>query len=236
MSLDAVMKKCNPDGLQFVGEKMEVIISKIYEKHKLIDIGKTVKSVGIFEYRIGDTDKFHGFFFPAMIEMVPSEIDFIKEGNEEKIKLTFYKGDTFMTTCKVVKNEQLAYICFASYFEDGKMPSWIPYDQRSFIFDTLKQITGIHFPVDHTAFEVIVAHLTRCKHDIFKEFRFAGKNELPHQLKLKDVAHASTSFTARSIGGYLADSINVMLTHKNDQSSDIEDLLRGRPHRPNPQN
>lgn len=229
MSLDAVTKTVEPDGIRFTGDKLEIYINRIYEKNKLIDVAKTVKTIGIFEYRLGDTDKFHGFFFPAVIEIAPSEVDFIKEGNDELLKLTLYKGDMFMTSRKVVKNEQIAYVCFSTYFEDGKIPAWLPYDQKSYIFDTLKKVTGINFPVDHAAFEIIVAHLNRCKNNIFKEYRFAEHGEKAIQLKLKDVAHAATTFTARSIGGYLSDSINVMLTHENTDESEMEDLLRGKP-------
>lgn len=227
MSLNEHMIFPQTDGVIFNGEKMVILIDKMYEKHKLINITRTVRTIGIFEYKLGDNDKFHGYFLPGVIEIEPSEITFIKDGNKEFIKLTLYKGDYFMKSRKIVKNEQLAYICFALYFEDGKMPSWIPYEKRSFIFDTLKRVTGINFPVDHAVFEIIAAHLTRCKSDIFKEFRFSDNPKDIYQLKLKDVAHASNSFTARSIGGYLADSINVSLTHKNTESSDIEELLRG---------
>lgn len=227
MSLNEHMIFPQTDGVIFNGEKMVILIDKMYEKHKLINVARTVKTIGIFEYKLGDNDKFHGVFLPGIIEIEPSEITFVKDGNKEFIKLTLYKGDYFMKTRKIVKNEQLAYICFALYFEDGKMPSWIPYEKRSFIFDTLKRVTGINFPVDHSVFEIITAHLTRCKSDIFKEYRFSKNPKDILQLKLKDVAHASNSFTARSIGGYLADSINVSLTHKNTESSDIEELLRG---------
>ena len=227
MGLNEHMKFPENDGIIFNGDKMTILIDKMYEKHRLIHVARTVKTIGIFEYKIGDNDKFHGVFLPGIIEIEPSEINFIKDGNKEFIKLTLYKGDYFMKTRKIIKNEQLAYVCFALYYEDGKMPSWIPYEKRSFIFDTLKHVTGISFPVDHTVFEVITAHLTRCKSDIFKEFRFSDDKRDILQLKLKDVAHASNSFTARSIGGNLADSINVSLTHKNTESSDIEELLRG---------
>jgi len=210
----------------FMGDYLEILINKIYEKRKLIEIGKTVKTIGILQFRLSNTDKYQAIFFPAIIEICPSEIYIEKHGDDEYVRMILYKGDILMKNKKVIRKEQLAYDVFSEFIENGRMPNFIPYDKRSFIFDTLTKVTGISFPLDHAGFEIILARLTRNAGDIFQEYRFVAGEADPLMLKLKDIAHATSSFSAKGIGGYLSDSINVMLTHENDENSDLEDILR----------
>lgn len=225
ISIDQYLKYTDTSAI-FMGDYMEILISKMYEKHKLIEVGKTIKTIGIFQFRFNKNDKYHAVFFPAVIEICPSEIYIEKINDQEYIRAVLYKGDIFMNNRKVIRKEQLAYACFELYIENGKMPDFIPYDKRSFIFDTLSKVTGISFPLDHAGFEIILARLTRNISDIYQEYRFVADSTDPKMLKLKDVAHAASSFSAKGIGGYFADSINVMLTHENEEESDLENILR----------
>lgn len=220
-----VYKNNTEKTVTFIGDEMKIKISKRFSTYGMLSVAESVHTVGIFEYQING-QKSHGFFLPALIEICPSEIEEITEGAKEYVVLTLKKGDVFMKTRMVVKNAQIAYIVFTEFVEKGYCPSFINYTEKAFLFDTVKRITGSSIPAEHAVFEIIFAHLNRDARNVQIPYRLTDMKELPRQLALRDVAHATTSVTAKLAGGYLNSALTVASVNHNENQSPIEELLR----------
>lgn len=212
------------DAIIFTGDTCELYIPKNYENYACLSIEKTVNTLGIFEMLINDNIS-AGLFLPLIIEVIPSEIDNIVIDNVEYAKLTLKKGDILLNNTKLIQNTGIAYTTFAEFVEKGKLPSFIGYDKTCFMFDIVRLTTGAKIPSEHTIYEILFSHLHRNSNDVTKPYRLSPKGE-PTYLSLKDMSHATTTMTAKLIGGNLADSINTGLVNAADNSSKIENLLR----------
>lgn len=208
----------------FVGKKLVVKISKRYENYKLLSVKETVKTIGIFEIELDG--KKSGMLLPAIIEMCPTSTSFITEGTEEYVLCTFEYGDTFIKDRRLVKNSHLAYVVFTEFVEKGKMPDFLKYEDYAFTLDTAQQVCGLKIPADHVAFEIIYSFLSRKHDDYTKMYRHTDMKKPPMFLKLSDVAHASTSVTAKLISSYLSDSMNAAIVNESENESKLEELLR----------
>jgi len=228
--LDEYMKT-EPDGkIRYMGsDEIHILIPKTYEALQLLTVTETVRTLGIFEIWKNPLREEHKeFFLPGVIEMQPSDIVFTTIGGDEFVHCTFRKGDVFLMSNKVVKNEFIAYALFSMYLEKGKIPPIITYDKETWMFDIVAAITGSKVSkFNHAIFEMIYSHLCRCANDVHTQYRYAENPDTPYvRLKLSDLPNVTTSLTAKLESGYLAASINAALTHENENESKIEELLR----------
>jgi len=213
------------NSITFIGSDLTIKITKRFENYGMLSIGDNVQALAIFELCV-DGGPSRGFFLPAKITMIPSEITEITENGQSFYKLIFKKGDTFIKSRRVVKNGQIAYIVFAEFVEKGYCPNFISYEHRAFLFDIVQQVTGTRIPAEHAMFEIIFAHLSRDRKNVYMTYRLTDMKDTPLQLALKDVAHATTSVTAKLVGGYLSDALTVATVNHADNISPIEELLR----------
>ena len=208
----------------FVGKTATIKISKRFQNYKLLEIKDTIKTLGIFDMEVdGNTV---GMMLPAVIEMCPSETKFMTEGSDDYVICTFNHGDTFIKDRRVVKDPHLAYVLFSEFVEKGKIPSFLSYGDYAFIFDIAQKVCGLKIPANHVAFEIIYAFLTRSTDDYTKQFRYTDMKKDPMFLRLSDIAHASTSNTAKLISSYLSDSMNAAIVNESENESKLEELLR----------
>ena len=194
---------------------------------QMIKVESEVSTLGIFSFWINGSLEQKQLFIPAMLTMCPSRILYKTVNSEEYVYCTFSKGDIFIKNREVVKSEFIAYVLFSMYLEKGKIPSLIDYNKETFIFDIVADITGSKISkFNHAIFELIYSHLARDNNDLQKPYRLTDMKTPPTRLKLSDLPRVVQSLTARLESGYLAQSINVALTHENSQFSKIEELLR----------
>jgi hypothetical protein len=90
----------------------------------------------------------------------------------------------------------------------------------------MRMSVGTEFPVDHSVYEVIFAHLSRSKDDSTVPYRNTDMKDDFKRIQLSDVSHAARSTSGRIIGAYSKDGINAALVNQNVSNSKIEDLLR----------
>lgn len=223
--LNKVLKYEADGSVTFIGDILTAKISKRFETYGMLAVTESVYTLAIFEFQIGDAEP-RGMFLPATIEMFPSEVSYITEDGKDYVNLIFKKGDVFMKSTNIVKLANIAYVIFTEFVEKGNTPSFITYDQRAFLFDIISEVTGSNIPAEHAVFEIIFAHLSRDRDDVQIPYRLTSMKKPLRQIALKDVAHATTSTTAKLSGGYLADSMNVALLNNNENPSVIEELLR----------
>lgn len=207
-------------------KQLDVYIPMSYQSYKMLKISNTITTLGIFDMSVNEGKETGMLFLPAVIEMSPTEIKEETYNGNNCLHLTFMKGDTFIRTTQVVRNEYIAYIVFTEYLEKGNIPQSLAYNDLAFIFDTIIDVTKSKIRADHSVFEILYSHLTRDKSNVSIPYRLTPMTKDPVHIKLKDVPHASMSVTAKLIGSYLNDSINSALINEADNESDIENLLR----------
>lgn len=208
----------------FIGNTCIVKILEKFESLGCLQIADTVKTLGVFDMEVDGEQT--GMFLVGHIEMHPSDVETEEENGSRYIKLTFHHGDKFMTTTETVLEERLGFFIWLVYVKYGKMLAAMSYYDQATFFDRMMDTCGISFPVDHSVFEAIFAHLSRSMNDFTIPFRNTDMKGELYRISLGDVTHASRSTSARFIGAYFNDGINAALVRPNTTNSLIEDLLR----------
>jgi len=225
MDYDKYFKIDKTDAVIFIGNKLEIHIPKRYENHGCVEIGEEVKTLAIFDMIINDSVD-TGYFLPAHICIIPTNIETVNINNKTYFKLTLYKGDVFIKNINVVKNPQLAFVMFYEFIFLGNMPKFIDYNKSAFIFDKVKDICGINFRSNKVVFEIMSAHLYRTENDLTQPYRLTDMKNEPVNIPLRAVTHAATSTSSKLIGSYYSSAINSALVNQANESSQVEDLLR----------
>lgn len=209
----------------FTGEKLEIYIPRRYVEKNLTYIETSISTVAIFEVVINDTIR-EGFFLPGFIRIFPSSIDSVTIGEDRYIKATLVKNDVFMQTTEIVKTEKLAYLIWNEFFYLGNIPAWMSYQDVVNMFRTLQTVTGLKFGVPPVVFEIICSQLARSPENLDIEYRLTDRKKKPIWIPLHSVAHAATSASARIIGSYFNEGINVTLLQDQGKPSELENILR----------
>lgn len=209
----------------FTGEKLEIFIPKRYVEKNLTYIESNITTVAIFEMIIND-EIHEGYFLPGFIRICPSGIDSVTIGEDRYIKATLSKNDVFMQTVDIVKTEKLVYLIWNEFFYLGNIPKWMSYQDVLNLFRTMQKITGLKFGVPSVVFQIICSQLARSPKNLDIEYRLTDMKESPIWIPLHSVAHAATSASARMIGSYFDEGINVTLLQDKGRPSELEDILR----------
>ena len=208
----------------FTGDECIVYILEKFENYGCLSIGDTVNTIGVFDMVVDGAVS--GMFLVGRIDMSPSDVDTEDVNGVKFVKLTFRKGDVFMKTTNTVKDDKLAFFVWLTYIKYGNVMRAMSYEDQPSIFDRIKATCGLSFPVDHSVYEMIFAHLSRKTDDITIPFRNTNMKCDWRRINLSDVAHASRSTSARVIGAYFKEGLNSALTRPNESNSTIEDMLR----------
>jgi len=212
----------------FIGETLKVYIAKRFKNFACLKISDKISTLAIFELEVIDKGKTYksGFFLPRIIVMESTEIEEINKDEEKYILLTLKKGNAFIETTELIQMAGIGWVVFYEYINSTKTPSFITYDDKAFMFDKVSRHTGINFNVDHSIFEILIAHLSRKQGSPTIQYRHTAMEGRELQIPLSDVSHASVSTSSRLIGTYFANGINASLVQDNKNLAEIENLLR----------
>lgn len=208
----------------FTGDKCVVTILKKFENYDCLSVAENVTTIGVFDMEVDGIQS--GMCLIGRITMEPSDVRVISVDNVNYVQLTFYKGDVFMKTSKVVVEDKLAFYVWIEYIKYSNSLKAMSYEDQSAIFDKMRQTAGMTFPCDHSVYEAIFAHLSRAQNDFTIPYRNTDMKGEFRRIKLSDVAHASRSTSSRIIGSYFKEGLNAALDNPNKTNSVIEDLLR----------
>lgn len=208
----------------FTGDKCVVTILQKLENYECLKVADSVTTLGVFDMEVDGIQS--GCFLVARVEMFPSDITNVVIDNKSYVQLTFKKGDVFMKTTKFVVEEKLAFFIWLEYIKYGNTLKAMTYEDQAFLFDKIRQTSGITFPVDHAVYESIFSYLSRDAYDPNVQFRNTDMRKEFMRIQLNDVAHAARSTQARIAGAYMKDGINAALDNPNSMNSQVEDLLR----------
>lgn len=212
----------------FTGDKLEIFISSNWEKYKILSVTDVITTVGVFDLVINDKIK-TGWFMPAVIRVEPSEITSVMIGDKKYYKATLKKGDIFIKSTNIIKNQQIAYLIFLEMIYLGNQPMWMTYEKTAYVFDLVSEICGMGFPVNPVVFEFIFSQLYRSSKDTNLLYRQTDmKSEEPVIVPLRALPHATKSTSSKIIlaTSYFNDSVDSALINQNDEPSDIEEIIR----------
>jgi hypothetical protein len=221
----------------FIGDILRVFIPSRYRNINVFSIdGDTVTTLGVFEVAFYDEqpDKTMivtegGWFFSAMIEMIPSEVrESIRDG-DKVIELVFKKDDTFINSKTYLINASLAGLMFTEFVQQGHMPKFLSYDQIGDLFNLFKKQTGVGFPINSAVIEILMAHLSRKQDNPNIQYRLAkdakGQRGPLKFIPLKTISYGTDSVTAKISGSYFDDGLYSAFVSENDNPSDLETLM-----------
>ena len=209
----------------FTGDELKIYIPKRYEEKQFTQITSEISTLGIFRMVANGKDEIK-FLLPAFIKIRPSGIDTETIGDDRYAVATLVKNDVFMVTNEVLQTEKIAYLIWNEFIYWGNTPSWMTYLDVMNMFRTIQKVTGLKFGVPPVVFEILISHLARTKRSLDEEYRLTDMHEYPAFIPLHAVAHAATSVSARMIGSYFDDSVNVSLIQEEGKPSELENILR----------
>ena len=224
-TFERYFKKNTKGEVIFVGEECKIFLPKRYEEKQLMEITSEISTIGIFRMVVNDKDEIK-MFLPGFIKIKPSGIDTINIGEERYAVATLVKNDIFMSTTEILQTEKIAYLIWNEFIYWGNTPTWMSYLDVVNMFKTLQKVTGLKFGVPPVVFEILISHLARTKKSLDEEYRLTDMHEYPVFIPLHSVAHAATSVSARLIGSYFDDAINVSLIQEEGKPSELENILR----------
>ena len=213
--------------VKFIGDRLDIFIPMKYSEPSMnvLNIGDEIETLAIFEMVINNSIEC-GYYLPALITIVPSEILYITHNGESCLQLILYKDDVFMKSTRVDKNQGLAYLIFKEFIDLGNQPGFIKYMDSAFMFDDVEKVNGVNFRVDHSIFEIMMSNLYRDPADISTLYRNTTMSGLPLRIGLNQVAQAATSTTSKIVGAYMDAGINSALVNQVEEPSTIENILR----------
>lgn len=228
VKLDKNMKFEADGSIRYMGTKnLNIVIPMYYEKDQMLKIGSDLISLGIFSFWYeGEQDK-GLLFLPALLTMCPSTVVYQKVNGEDQVFASFSKGDLFLKSRKLVKTEYIAFILFNYYVDKNHIPELVSYDDLATIFQRIAQVTGSKISkFNNAAFEILMAHTARSADNIAVPYRLTDMKKKYIHVKLGDMAHITTTVTAKLISGYLQGSITTAINSEVTNESTLEEILR----------
>ena len=227
-SLDKLMKFEADGSVRYLGtQDLHVLIPMYYEKDQILKVTNNIVTLGIFQFWLGDAGEHHELFIPAIITMIPSTIVYQKVDGEDSVYCVFKKGDVFMTNTQLVKTEYLAFVLFSYFIDKNRLPETISYNDLATIFQTVAKVTGSKIgKFNNVAFEILFAHTSRSVDNIAVPYRLTDMKKPFIHIKLSDMAHITSSVTAKLISGYLTNSITTAINSEVENESPLEEILR----------
>lgn len=226
--LDKNMKFESDGSIRYMGPKaLNITIPMYYEKDQMLKVGSNLITLGIFPmWYEGDNEK-HLLFLPAILTMNPSTVVFQKVNGEDIVFASFQKGDIFIKNRQLVKTEYIAFILFNYYVDKNHIPDQMTYDDLATVFQRVAAVTGSKISkFNNAAFEILMAHTCRSSDNIAIPYRLTDMKKKYIHVKLGDMAHITTTVTAKLISGYLQGSITTAINSEVTNESTLEEILR----------
>lgn len=213
------------DCVRFVGDKLEVYVPMRYEPKNYLVIGEKIQALAIFSMRINETTEC-GIVLPAVIVMDPSKTYETTIEGDKFFVCEFSKGDRFMCSLEILKNDKIGYYMWTEFLSLGNVPSFISYETILSLFDDVGETTGVAINVDHAVIEIVYAHLYRKKGDLSTYYRHTDMKSPPDMVSLRDVGYGPTTTHSRIIGAFAEEGRNAALLNQEEHSSRLEEYFR----------
>ena len=156
----------------------------------------------------------YGYNFPAVVTMEPSYIYKERDDDIDFIIGEFHKGDKFINYDIVMQQPFIAYAIFVEFINNGRIPSFLSYNQMAVLFDNISRICNFNPRINHSVFEMIYAHLSRDPDDMNIKYRHTYMQKPAAHIGLRNVAYGTDSVSYTHLDVYKR------------QDKDHEDLIQ----------
>ena len=214
------------DSLIFKGNKVVIKIPRRYENYDLLKMSNDIQTLGIFSIDVNDGELTGGIYLPSILTMEPSKTHTISTEEQDFLVAEFQKGDKFIVDVNLLRQPRITYQMFVEFIALGNVPSFLSYKDSAAMFDLAKKVCDADLRIDHSTFEMIIAHLSRDPNNLNTKYRHTDMKQKPSFIGLRSVTYGTDSTTANLIGAYMADGTNAAIVNPSEQRSDLEDLLR----------
>lgn len=205
---------------------LKALIPLRYQVYDMLHVSDHVESLGIFPIHHSNEKEPYYLYLPAIIEMYPSSTNEVRIEDEKYLSLEFVKGDIFIKSRTIVKQDFLIYSMFKEFVRLGNIPPFLSYNQLAMLFDVAQITCGAVINVPHTAFEMMMAYCARDPKDLTKKYRLTDMKKPPVFLGLGNTTHARETTMPKLMGSYFMDGINNAVVNQSTQESELENLLR----------
>lgn len=227
----------------FTGKYMEVCIPYYYFEGNMAQIiGDKIETLGIFIIKVyDDVDKKgksenHIYKFPSLIFTKPSLYYKEKASVNKKIYdflvLQYYCNDIFIDSTIVVQSGSFAND-FISFYHNGKIPTFIDYNDLYQIELETTFVNKMKFPVAGTILEGIVSEICRDPDDLNNSFRFKAadganlKDYVPISItEIPTYTSTFTSMTFQDIDYQMITSVNKTRYNRDEKMSPLEETIK----------
>jgi len=209
----------------FTGNKLEIFINRKYENHGYLWLGRTVKTIGVFDMIINDSIE-SGLFIPTVVEIDPDDIVEVNKDGQNFFKLTLEKGSVFLTDNTYVEYGGIAEILFGLFVMHGNYPNFITYKDTGFLWGRISNIAGVHYATSQSIFEMIAAYSARDHSNNGVQYRHTTMKKPPRFVGFSTDTTLAESFTGRLNGAYAKEGLNACLANASDRLSPGEEMLR----------
>ena len=209
----------------FNGDKLEVYIPDRYRKDSFLIVDDKVHVLGIFTMVINETITC-GLKLPGIITIDTADITEVMKDGERFVVAELKKGDRFLTSLGIIKNNKIPYFMWVEFLTYGHMPSFVDYDTAATLFDDNQEFTGQGIGVDHVIYEVIMAHCFRDAKDKNIPYRHTAMTQPPVQVTLKDISYGAQTTHSRIIGSYQEEGMISAALNQVKENHALEDLFR----------
>lgn len=211
--------------VRFLGEKLECYIPERYTSLNLLEVGATVKTLGIFKMVIDD-DITCGLQLPCVIEIDPADVSKITDGQEKYYLCTLNKGGQLITSLDLLQNAKIGYLTWREFMSVDHMPDYVNYENVAFLFDDLKECTGKGIAADHAILEIIFAHIFRDAKDPNVFYRHTNMKEKPYKITLTSISYGTSGTFSKIAGSYAQQGYNSAMLNPAEENTELEDLFR----------
>lgn len=168
----------------------------------------------------------------AMVRIDPAATNKVVINGDEYFEFYFPAGSTLITNLQLVQQNQFVYKVYSEFFDKGRIPWYLGYEDLGRIFDTAKHHAGVNIGQNREVTELLVAAISRDSLDRTKYYRqgVESLNDLvvnpPAFIQLRSVAYAATNTTNKLAGSYMQDGVISALVNPSERTERIEEILR----------
>ena len=220
-----------PDGSVVTKNGCKIYFPVRYADIELAEVGADNLCVGIFPIVV--QDKYYSVLIvDAMVSLKPSDINKIKIDEIPYYEFVFEPGSVVIATLDLVQDGKMLYRIYNEFFQNGKIPWFIGYEDLGNILDTSKTIAGADIGCGLEVVQLLASLVARDKSNRTKYYRtiINSKQDLitnpPYFIALKNVKYSATNALDKIAGSYYEDGLISALTTPTERVEKIEQVLR----------
>jgi hypothetical protein len=198
-------------------------VFKKYEDLGLFSQVTYVEVLGILDMEIDGVH--YGLNIPAKIRMWPTHVDYEELDGTPYIKMTFFKGDIFRLTNRIIKDSSLPEKYYKLFVFEGARYPWMTVNNAPRIFDNT-HLNNFGTPNLHKVLYSLKFSEVTYAGETNTLFRNSDLKGPARVYGLKELRKTAKQWLTKTSGSYLRDTKKAALVTTHETSSELEDMLR----------